>query len=195
MSGLTYSLTETPFSAYLCVRKNFTKVSSSTSPLIPSNVQESIEPIDTNKLSQTKQTLDQEISNHNHTKYQLSVKDAELSKLLKQYGKIVNEANIEHIKLTSSINNLTQELATEIDDHAQSEQALRKLEEKLESHHLDLNKQAKENKALKKALEHSEHETARYRNLTTATNEELCKSEVKPSLASNSDNVILNLRI
>jgi hypothetical protein len=46
------------------------------------------------------------------------VKEAGLNK---QYEKLVNEANNAHIKQTSSINKLTQELATEID--AQSEQA------------------------------------------------------------------------
>jgi hypothetical protein len=47
--------------------------------------------------------------------------------------KLVNKANNADIKQTSSITKLTQELATEIDDHAQSEQALRRLELKVET--------------------------------------------------------------
>ena len=87
-----------------------------------------------------------EIANLN---YQLSVKEAELTKLKKTYEKLVIETKNEHSKLTSSINKLTQELATEIDDHAQSEQALRRLEKKHETVKMKLDKQAKENKALK----------------------------------------------
>jgi hypothetical protein len=177
------------------MRKKFTKGASTISSLISSTVQEQVEPVDTHKLSQTKQTLDIEISNHNHTKYQLSVKEAELTKHLKQYGKIVNEADNEHNTLTSSINNLTQELATEIDDHAQSEHALRKLEEQLESLQLDHNKQVKENKALKEALENSEELTERYRIITNATKQELCNSEIKLAKAANSDNGILNSKV
>ena len=73
---------------------------------------------DTSKFSNNNQTQvnETDIANHNHTKYQLFVKEAELSKLGKQYEKLVNEANSEHIKLTSSIDNLTQELAREIDE-------------------------------------------------------------------------------
>jgi hypothetical protein len=195
MSGLTYSLTETPYSAYLSMRKKFTKESSSSSSLISSSVKDENEPLDTNKSSQTKQTLDREVTNHNHTKYQLSVKEAELSKLAKQYEKIVNEASSEHINLTSSITNLTHELATEIDDHAQSEQAIRRLEEKVDTLHLDLNKQAKENKALKDALANSEQTAAHYHNLTNTINEKLCKSEFKLADAANADSGVLNARI
>ena len=92
------------------------------------------------------------------------MKEAELSKLSKQYEKLVNEANSEHIKQTSSIDNLTQELATEIDEHAQLEQALRRLEEKVETLQLDLDKQAKENKTLKNKIANSEETTAHYQN-------------------------------
>ena len=55
-----------------------------------------------------------ESANLNHIKYQLSVKEAELSKLSKQHEKLVNEVNGEHIKQTSSITKLTQELATKL---------------------------------------------------------------------------------
>jgi hypothetical protein len=63
---------------------------------------------------------------------------------------------------------LTQELATEIDEHAQSEQALRRLEEKVETVQIDLKKKAKENKALKDELAISE-ETAKAANADTGT--------------------------
>ena len=106
---------------------------------------------DTNKLSHYTHNQVSEIENakHNYTKHQLSEKEAELSKLTKHYEKLLNEAIIEHIKLSSSINKLTQELATEIDENAQSELALRRLEEKVETVQIDLKKEAKKNKALK----------------------------------------------
>ena len=125
LSGLTYSLTETPYGAYLCMRKKVTKRFSTTTSSSTSSA-------DTNKLSHDKQTPINEIesANHNHTKYHLSVKEAKLSKLAKQYEKLVNEANNEQIKLSSSITNITQELAIEMDENALSEQAIRRLEEK-----------------------------------------------------------------
>ena len=131
LSGITYSLTETPFSAYLCMRKKFTKGFSPTTSSSTSSA-------DTNRLSHYTHNPVSEIENakHNHTKHQLSEKEAELSKLTKHYEKLLNEAKIEHINLSSSITNLNQELATEIDEHAQSEQALRRHEEKVESIHL-----------------------------------------------------------
>jgi predicted RNase H-like nuclease (RuvC/YqgF family) len=58
--------------------------------------------------------------------------------------------------LSSSITKLTQEL----DEHAQSDQALRRLEEKVETIKIDLKKHAKENKALKDELANSEETAA-----------------------------------
>ena len=114
LSGLTYSLTETPYSTYISIRKKFTKgfspiTPSSTSSLTSSSTSSVV---DTNLFSNDNQTQasEIEIANHNHTKNQLLLKEAELS------------------KLTSSITKLTQELSTEIDDHAESEQELRSLE-------------------------------------------------------------------
>ena len=91
--------------------------------------------------------------------------EAELSKLSKQYEKLLNEANNAHIKQTSSITKLTQELATEIDDHAQSEQALRRLVVKVETLQLDLNQQAKKNKVLNNNIANSEETAAHHQKL------------------------------
>ena len=70
------------------MRKKFTKVFSA-------NTSSSTSSADTSRLSQDNQTPVNEIESANdiHTKYQLSVKVAELSKLAKQYGKLFNEAN------------------------------------------------------------------------------------------------------
>ena len=118
LSGLTYSLTETPYSTYISIRKKFTKGFSPITPSSTSSV------VDTKLFSNDNQAQASEIkiANHNHTKNQLLVKEAELS------------------KLTSSITKLTQELSTEIDDHAESEQELRRLKEKCETLSLKLDK-------------------------------------------------------
>jgi hypothetical protein len=194
LSGLTYSLTETPYSAYLSIRKKFTKgFSSTTSSSTSSNTSSA----DTHKFSNDNQTQASEIetANHNHTKYQLLVKEAELSKLSKQYEKLVNEANNAHIKQTSSITKLTQELATEIDDHAQSEQALRRLEVKVETLQMDLNKQAKKNKALNYNIANSEETAAHHQKLSQSITQSLVKTELKLAEALNADSGILNARV
>jgi hypothetical protein len=194
LSGLTYSLTETPYSAYLSIRKKFTK---GFSPTTSSSTSSNTFSADTNKFSNDNQTQasEIEIANHNHTKYQLLVKEAELSKLSKQHEKLVNEDNNAHIKQTSSITKLTQELATEIDDHAQSEQALRRLEVKVETLQLDLNKQANENKALNNNIANSEETAAHYQKMSQKISESHVKTELKLTEALNADSGILNARV
>jgi hypothetical protein len=130
-------LTETPYSTYISIRKKFTKgfspiTPSSTSSLTSSSTSSVV---DTNLFSNDNQTQasEIEIANHNHRKNQLLVNEAELSKLGEHYEKLVIETKSEQTKLTSSITKLKQELYTEIDDHAKSEQELRRLEEKCET--------------------------------------------------------------
>ena len=125
-----------------------------------------------------------EIANLN---YQLSVKEAELTKLKKTYEKLVIETKNEHSKLTSSINKLTLELATEIDDHAQSEQALRRLEEKHETVKMELDKQAKENKALKDEISNSEDSIAHYQRISEVLNRSLAQTQIKLAEAHNTE--------
>ena len=158
LSGLTYSLIETPYSAYLSIRKKFTKgfsptTSSSTVSLSSSSTSDSA---GTNKFSSDTQASETDAAN------QLIVKEAELSKLKKTYEKLVIESNNELSMLTSSVNKLTHELATEIDDHAESEQAVRKLEEKHETIKMELNKKAQEKKALKDHISSCEAEVSYY---------------------------------
>jgi hypothetical protein len=88
LSGLTYSLTETPYSAYLSIRKKFTKgfsptTSSSTVSLSSSSTSDSA---GTNKFSSDTQASETDAAN------QLIVKEAELSKLKKTYEKLVIES-------------------------------------------------------------------------------------------------------
>jgi hypothetical protein len=110
LSGLTYSLTETPYSTYISIRKKLTK---GFSPITPSSTSlRTSSVVDTNLFSNDNQTQasEIEIANHNHTKNQLLVKEAELSKLGEPYEKL--ESKSEQTKLTSSIIKLTQELST-----------------------------------------------------------------------------------
>ena len=192
LSGLTYSLTETPYSAYLSIRKKFTKgfspiTSSSTVSLSSSSTSDSA---GANKFSR-----DTPASETDTAKYQLLVKEAELSMLRKSYEKLVIESKNEHSKLTSSVNKLTQELASEIDDHAESEQALRRLEEKHETVKMELEKKAKENKALKDDISSCEEEVARYQRTSISINESLAQTQIKLAEAHNAEAGILTSKV
>ena len=204
LSGLTYSLTETPYSAYLSIRKKFIKgfspttssstpsnTSSSTISLIPSSTS-TLSSANTNMFSSDTPATNTEIANLN---YQLSVKEAELTKLKKTYEKLVIETKYDHSKLTSSINKLTQELATEIDDHAQSEQALRRLEEKHETVEIELDKVAKENKALKDEISNSEDSIAHYQRFSEGLNQSLAQTQIKIAEAHNTEAGILSSKV
>ena len=191
LSGLTYSLTETPYSAYLSIRKKFTKgfspiTSSGTVSLSSSSISDSA---GANKFSRDTPASETDTAN------QLSVKEAELSMLRKSYEKLVIESKNEHSKLTSSINKLTQELASEIDDHAESEHALRRLEEKHETVKMELEKKAKENKALKDEISNCEEEVARYQRTSISMNESLAKTEIKLAEAHNAEAGILTSKV
>jgi chromosome segregation ATPase len=74
-------------------------------------------------------------------------------------------------KQTSNITKLTQELSTEIDDHAESEQELRRLEEECETLSLKLDKQGIENKALTDNIASSEEDIAHYQKLSQSINQ------------------------
>ena len=124
----------------------------------------------------------------NHTK-------AELSKLKKSYEKLASETRIEHSKLTSAVNKLTEELATEIDDHARSEHALRSLEEKNETVMNELDKQANENKALRKNISDYEDTVAHYQTFSQSLNHSLAQTQEKLTEAHNTEAGILRSKI
>jgi hypothetical protein len=75
LSGLTYSLTETPYITYISIRKKFTKGYSPNTPSSTSSLTSSSTSsvVDTNLFSNDNKTqaIEIEISNHNHTKNQL----------------------------------------------------------------------------------------------------------------------------
>ena len=197
LSGLTYSLTETPYSAYLSIRKKFIKGFSPTTPTITSLSTSSgtfsPSPSTTSsaglsKISSDTSASDQVKADLNHTK-------AELSKLKKSYEKLASETRIEHSKLTSAVNKLTEELATEIDDHARSEHALRSLEEKNETVMNELDKQANENKALRKNISDYEDTVAHYQTFSQSLNHSLAQTQEKLTEAHNTEAGILRSKI
>ena len=197
LSGLTYSLTETPYSAYLSIRKKFIKGFSPTTPTITSLSTSSgtfsPSPSTTSsaglsKISSDTSASDQVKADLNHTK-------AELSKLKKSYEKLASETRIEHSKLTSAVNKLTEELATEIDDHARSEHALRSLEEKNETVMNELDKQANENKALRKNISDYEETVAHYQTFSQSLNHSLTQTQEKLTEAHNTEAGILRSKI
>ena len=102
---------------------------------------------------------------------------------------------MEQTKLTSSITKLTQELSKEIDDHAESERELRRLEEKWKTLSLKLDKQAKENKALKDNIASSEEDVAHYQKLSQSINQSLSQTQIKLAEAHNAEAGILTSRV
>ena len=59
----------------------------------------------------------------------------------------IEDSRIQHFRQVETISKLTTELAQEVDEHAQSEAAIRKLEEKLENYQIQLEKLSKETEA------------------------------------------------
>ena len=88
--------------------------------------------------------LHDEISNHILTKRELSEREEELSQAVDANNWNIEDSRIQHFSQVETISQLTAKLAQEEDEHAQSEAALRKLEERLESQQIQLEKAFKD---------------------------------------------------
>ena len=127
-SGLTYTLNETPYSVYLTVRKKFTKEHTpAQSTQLASKLNNNV--VDISKYEDILTKLHDEISNHIQTKHELSQREMELSESVDANNANIEDSRIEYFRQRETITKLTEELAQEVNDHAQSETALRKLEE------------------------------------------------------------------
>ena len=121
ISGLTYTLNETPYSVYLTLRKKFTK---EFTPRISDETSKTSSDGRVNKheyetaIAELSEALRNEITQHNSTKNQLSQTNAAVEKL-------------------------QNELAQEVDDHAKSEHTLRQLKSEAENLQLELDKEVK----------------------------------------------------
>ena len=131
MSGLIYTLKETPYSAYLTLKKIFSKEFLSSTdlshthapthvhtpahapPHAPAHAPPQLDPHQTQLLQTNtylKQALELELANHANTKYQLSVRETGFLKLSKQNEHKINDTFNEHNKLATSVSTLTHDL-------------------------------------------------------------------------------------
>ena len=177
ISGLTYSLKETPYSVYLTLRKKFVK-EYSPQPLIQThNAQE--HPIE-NKVDNTsehentiiklREALKNELAQHDATKHELSQTETEAEKLVEH----INSMNTKEASKLATIHALQNELAQEVDDHAKSEHALQQLETKIANLQLEYEKIVKhaksvddKNESLTEKLQDAEQATRELQNSVT----------------------------
>ena len=146
-SGLTFNLSETPYSAYITIRKKFIKEYSPSPQPLTSAV--SPHQVDSHQLLQEnnrlKEVLELEKTQHSHTKLQLSLREGELIQAIHGNDQNIEESRKQLKALQKSVANLSGDLAQEIDDHAKSEEAVRSLENRIEELHNELEKEAKQN--------------------------------------------------
>ena len=205
-SGLTYTLSETPYSVYLTLRKKFTKDHSSTkSATRPQHVHKNLLDLSSEHedvIAKLQEALDHETSKHKHTKHQLTLREAEVTDASDANNSNIDEARRQYQNLTSTINTLKEDLAQEIDDHAQSENALKKLEEKVENFKDELKTEAKnradiieENESLHEKLEDAEQASENLRTLIHNQNEKLVRYELKQAELALLDTSLLNAKV
>ena len=205
-SGLTYTLSETPYSVYLTLRKRFTKDHSSSKSATPSQhfhkhiLEVSSEHGDV--IGKLQEALDCETSKHKETKYQLTLKEAQVVEASDANNLNVDEARRQHQKLTYNINTLKEDLAQEVDDHAQSENALKQLEGKVEKLKDELKIEAEnkadlieKNESLHEKLEDAEQASENLRTLVHNQNEKLVRYELKQAKLSSLDTSLLNAKV
>ena len=203
-SGLTYTLNETPYSAYLTVRKKFIKEFTPTQST--QNSQTTIEQnnnvVDISKYEDVLAKLHDEISNHIATKHELSEREEELAKSVDANNWNIEDSRMQHFRQVETISKLTAELAQEVDEHAQSEAAIRKFEDNLDDYKLQLEKSsneiqvfAEENKSLRERLEDAEQEIDNSHNIIKNLNEQLLKYEIKQAELATLDTSVLKAKV
>ena len=204
MSGLAYTLNETPYSVYLTLRKKFTKECASRRPQQVSQVsrecQESSE--SQAKIFQLQEALKLEISRHEQTKHQLYLKDKELEKSCDINNMNIEESRKTHHNQITIMAKLTDDLAREVDEHAESENELRKMEEKVENLHTKLEEEVKQrediterNEQLKEKLEDAEQATDNYSTMLSDLNKKLLHYEFKLADLASLDTAVLKARV
>ena len=144
-SGLTYILNEIPYSVYLTVRKKYTKEYSPTQHI---NEHDTVDCKDT-----LAQLLQEEIANHNLTRQELVQKDEQLGRAVDANNQNIEESRHQHFLQVNTINQLTKDLAQEVDEHTQAEHAIRKLEEKVKILENRLEKEIEGNQSKKEKIE------------------------------------------
>ena len=203
-SGLTYTLNETPYSVYLTLRKKFIKEYLHTGTQHAHGIMKEGE--DTTELEDNLAKLQEavatEIQKHNITKHQLSEMEARVEQMHNINDWNTEESNKQHLRHLAIISDLKNELAQEVDDHAQSESALKKLEEKIESLNLKLDQEMKhkasileENDSLRERLEDAEQATENLNTMTRDLNAKLLRYELKQAELASLDSSLLNTKV
>ena len=203
-SGLTYTLNETPYSVYLTVRKKFTKEYATTQSTQNSQAttEQNNNVVDMSKYEDVLAKLHDEISNHILTKRELSEREEELSQAVEANNWNIEDSRIQHFSQVETISKLTAELAQEVDEHAQSEAALRKLEDKLENYQTQLENSLREvevfveeKESLCEKLEDAEQEINNSRNVIKNLNEQLLHYEMKQAELATLDSSLLKAKV
>ena len=203
-SGLTYTLNETPYSVYLTLRKKFIKEYLHTgTQRAHENIKEDKDTTELeDNLAKLKEAVATEIQKHYITKHQLSQMEARVEEMHDVNDMNTEESNKQHLRHLAIISDLKNELAQEVDDHAQSESALKKLEEKIESLNLKLDQEMKqkasileENDSLRERLEDAEQATENLNTMTRDLNAKLLHYEFKQAELASLDSSLLNTKV
>ena len=209
ISGLTYTLNETPYSVYLTLRKKFIKEYTPQPFTTPHNSQKHHYESKIvkareheEKIAQLQEALENEIDQHNSTKHQLSETEAEAEKL-----NYINNMNIEeseklHANHIRTVHELKSELAEEVDGHARTEQALKQLEEEVEKLQDELKKKmndeivnVEEKESMYSKLEDNEQAIDNLNSLTRSLNKKLLRYEEKHADLATLDTFVLNAKV
>ena len=145
-------LNETPYSMYLTVTKKFTKEhTQAQSTQLASKPNNNV--VDITKYADILTKLHDKISNHIQTKQELSQREIELSLSVDANNANIEDSRIEYFRQRETITKLPDELAQEVDEHAQAEAALRKLEDKVDNLQSELNRVSKNSEDLSEEKE------------------------------------------
>ena len=208
ISGLTYTLNETPYSVYLNLRKKFIKeYIPQSQPLTQAshNTQES--KVDKSKehedqIAQLQEALKSEIDQHSATKQQLSETEEEAEKLNYINNMNIKESDELHAHHIATIHQLRNELAEAVDGHARSEHALKQLEEEVEKLNVELKKMVdheksvmEEKESLKSELEDSEQAIENLNSLTQSQNKKPLHYEEKEVDLTALDTFVLSAKV
>ena len=146
--------------------------------------------------------LHDEISNHIVTKQELFQRENELSESVDANNANIENSRIEYFRQRETITKLTDELAQEVDEHAQAGAALRKLEDKIEKLQSELNKLSKnredlsgEKESLCERLEDAEQEIDTLNKMIKTQNEKLLHYEKKHTELASLDKSLLKTRV
>ena len=136
------------------------------------------------------------------TKCELSETDDKLRISIDSNNQNIEESRKQHFRQMSTIAQLTEDLAKEVDEHALSENELRKLENRVESlteqlrDALDCKEEIEhKNKTLREKLVDAEQEIKNSHRLTQSQHKELLRYEFKQAELATLDTAVLKVKV